>query len=39
MMLMILLALGLVAVTGTVVVVTQQPARQAVMLSVFGLTL
>jgi energy-converting hydrogenase B subunit D len=39
MMLMILLALGLVAVTGTVVVVTQQPARQAVTLSVFGLSL
>jgi uncharacterized MnhB-related membrane protein len=39
MMLLILLALGLVAVTGTMVALTQQPARQAVTLSVFGLTL
>jgi energy-converting hydrogenase B subunit D len=39
MMLLILLALVLVAVTGTMVVLTQQPARQAVTLSVFGLTL
>ncbi|MBV9061240.1 MAG: DUF4040 domain-containing protein [Pseudonocardiales bacterium] len=39
MMLLIFLALGLVAVTGTMVALTQQPARQAVMLSVFGLTL
>lgn len=39
MMLLIFLALGLVAVTGTMVALTQQPARQALMLSVFGLTL
>jgi energy-converting hydrogenase B subunit D len=39
MMPLILLALVLVAVTGTMVVLTQQPARQAVTLSVFGLTL
>ncbi|MBV8996736.1 MAG: DUF4040 domain-containing protein [Pseudonocardiales bacterium] len=39
MMLLIFLALGLVAVAGTVVALTQQPARQAVTLSVFGLTL
>jgi energy-converting hydrogenase B subunit D len=39
MMLLVFLALGLVAVTGTVVALTQQPARQAVTLSVFGLAL
>jgi energy-converting hydrogenase B subunit D len=39
MMLLIYLALGLVAVAGTMVVVTRQPARQAVTLSVFGLAL
>ncbi|HJT04661.1 MAG TPA: hydrogenase subunit MbhD domain-containing protein [Pseudonocardiaceae bacterium] len=39
MMLPIYLALVLVAVTGTVVALTRQPARQAVTLSVFGLTL
>jgi len=39
MMLLIYLALALVAVTGTVVALTRQPARQAVTLSVFGLTL
>ncbi|HET9254725.1 MAG TPA: hydrogenase subunit MbhD domain-containing protein [Pseudonocardiaceae bacterium] len=39
MMLLIYLALGLVAVTGTMVIVTRQPARQAVMLSVYGLVL
>ena len=39
MMLLILLALGLVAVTGTIVVLTREPACQAVTLSVFGLTL
>jgi uncharacterized MnhB-related membrane protein len=39
MMLLIYLALGLVALAGTLVVVTRQPDRQAVTLSVFGLTL
>ncbi len=39
MMLLIFLALGLVTVAGTVVVLTRDPARQAVILSVFGLTL
>jgi energy-converting hydrogenase B subunit D len=39
MMLLIFLALGLVAVAGTVVVLTRQPDRQAVALSVYGLTL
>ena len=39
MMLLIYLALGLVVVTGTTVALTQEPARQAIMLSVFGLTL
>ena len=39
MMFLIFLALGLVAVAGTVVVLTAQPARQAVTVSVFGLTL
>jgi uncharacterized MnhB-related membrane protein len=39
MMILILLALILVAVTGTMVALTQQSARQAVTLSVFGLTL
>lgn len=39
MMLLIYLALGLVVVTGTAVALTQEPARQAIMLSVFGLTL
>jgi energy-converting hydrogenase B subunit D len=33
------LALALVAVTGTVVVRTRDPARQAVVLSAYGLTL
>jgi energy-converting hydrogenase B subunit D len=39
MILLILLALGLVTVAGTMVVVTRHPARQAVTLSVFGLAL
>ncbi len=39
MMLLIFLALGLVTVAGTLVVLTRDPARQAVILSVFGLTL
>jgi uncharacterized MnhB-related membrane protein len=39
MMLLIFLALGLVAVAGTAVVLTRQPARQAVTVSVFGLAL
>jgi energy-converting hydrogenase B subunit D len=39
MMLLIFLALGLVAVAGTMVIVSRQPARQAVTLSVFGLAL
>ena len=39
MMLLIYLALGLVVVAGTMVVLTPQPARQAVTLSVYGLTL
>jgi uncharacterized MnhB-related membrane protein len=39
MMLLIYLALGLVVVTGTAVALTQEPARQAITLSVFGLTL
>lgn len=39
MMLLIFLALGLVTIAGTVVVLTREPARQAVILSVFGLTL
>ncbi|MBV9143887.1 MAG: DUF4040 domain-containing protein [Pseudonocardiales bacterium] len=39
MMLVIVLALGLVALTGAVVVLTRDPAQQAVTLSVFGLTL
>ncbi|MGH3721357.1 MAG: Na(+)/H(+) antiporter subunit B [Pseudonocardiaceae bacterium] len=39
MTLLIFLALGLVAVSGTMVVATRQPARQAITLSVFGLTL
>ncbi len=39
MMLLIFLALGLVTVAGTMVVLTRDPARQAVILSVFGLTL
>lgn len=39
MTLLIFLALGLVAVAGTMVVVTRQPARQAVTLSGFGLAL
>lgn len=36
---MILLALALVAVAGTVVVFTDDPSRQAVVLSVYGLLL
>lgn len=39
MILLIFLALGLVMVAGTMVVLTRDPARQAVILSVFGLTL
>lgn len=39
MMLLIYLAMGLVALAGTVVVLTREPARQAVSLSVFGLML
>jgi energy-converting hydrogenase B subunit D len=39
MTLLIFLALGLVAVAGTAVVMTGEPARQAVTVSVFGLTL
>jgi uncharacterized MnhB-related membrane protein len=39
MMLVIVLALGLVALTGAVVVLTRDPVQQAVTLSVFGLTL
>jgi uncharacterized MnhB-related membrane protein len=39
MMLLIFLTLGLVAVSGTLVVLSREPARQAVTLSVFGLTL
>jgi energy-converting hydrogenase B subunit D len=39
MMLLIFLTLGLVTVAGTMVVLTRDPARQAVILSVFGLTL
>jgi energy-converting hydrogenase B subunit D len=39
MTLLILLALGLVAVAGTMVVMTRHPAQQAVTLSVFGLVL
>jgi uncharacterized MnhB-related membrane protein len=39
MSLLIFLTLGLVVVTGTVVVLTREPARQAISLSVFGLTL
>jgi energy-converting hydrogenase B subunit D len=39
MLIFLALALGLVAVAGTVVVLTREPARQAVSLSVFGLTL
>lgn len=34
-----LTALALVAITGTLVVLTRRPARQAVVLSVFGLQL
>jgi energy-converting hydrogenase B subunit D len=39
MMLLIFLAMGLIALAGTVVVLTREPARQAVSLSVFGLML
>jgi uncharacterized MnhB-related membrane protein len=39
MMLLIYLALGLVVVAGTMIVLTPQPDRQAVTLSVYGLTL
>jgi uncharacterized MnhB-related membrane protein len=39
MMLLIYLAMGLVALAGTVVVLSREPARQAVSLSVFGLML
>lgn len=39
MMLLIFLAMGLVALAGTTVVLTREPARQSVSLSVFGLML
>jgi energy-converting hydrogenase B subunit D len=39
MMLLIFLAMGLIALAGTVVVLTREPDRQAVSLSVFGLML
>ncbi|MBV9013520.1 MAG: DUF4040 domain-containing protein [Pseudonocardiales bacterium] len=39
MMLLIYLAMGLVTLAGTVVVLSREPARQAVSLSVFGLML
>lgn len=39
MTLLVLLALALVATAGTLVVLTRDPARQAVVLSAYGLTL